>query len=100
MESGRLMVGLANSRWKKREKVTELFVCGLGCIVWNKIWAKDARLARLSSRALLSCLTGLADGLLHAFLYAREVILFCYCCRGVFLIRTGELTLEKVRKPG
>ena len=49
MESGRVMVGLANSRWKKGEKATELLVCVLGCIVLHKKLAKDARVARLSS---------------------------------------------------
>ena len=83
MESGRDMVGLVYSRWKKGEKVTELFVCGLGCIVLNKKWAKDARVVRLSSWALLLCLPGLADGSLHACLYALELMLFCYCYREV-----------------
>ena len=59
MESGRAMVGLANSKWK----MGELFVCGLGCIVLKK---KDAIVARLSSRVLLLCLPGLANGSLHA----------------------------------
>ena len=62
MESGRAMVGLANSKWK----MGELFVCGLGCIVLNKKWAEDAIVARLSSRVLLLCLPGLANGSLHA----------------------------------
>ena len=35
MESNKVVVGLANSWWKKGKKVTELFVCGSGCVVLN-----------------------------------------------------------------
>ena len=66
MESGRVMVRLANSRWKKGERDTELFVCGPGCIVLNYKWAKEARVVRLGNRVLLLYLPGLAYGSLHA----------------------------------
>ena len=72
MESGRVMVGLVNTRWEKGRRVKELFAYGLSCIVWSQKWAEVARIAKLVHRALLLCLPGLDDGSLHAFLCVLE----------------------------
>ena len=66
MESGRVMAGLANSRWKNEERDTKLFVCDPGCIVLNLKLAKETRVARLGNQVLLLYLPGLAYGSLHA----------------------------------
>ena len=72
MESGRIMGGLANSRWKKGKRVTALFVCDLSCIILNYKLAKDATVARLGRCVLLLYLLGLADGSFHACLFVPE----------------------------